>query len=135
MNNLEIVLDFSKDVPIYEQIETQIRDAILSGRLAPGASIPSMRSLAKMLRVSVITVQKAYENLKKEGYIDSAVGRGTVVKAASHERELEARRKELEEHLQKAIRLAASLGMDGQDLKNLLDLLGEEADGRHDPDA
>lgn len=64
---------------IYLQIENQIKDQILKGELSPGTPLPSMRSLAKDLRVSVITVQKAYENLSREGFITTGVGRGTFV--------------------------------------------------------
>lgn len=128
MEDLEIVLNLSGDVPIYEQIETQIRDQILSGRLKAGQSIPSMRALAKLLHVSVITVQKAYENLRHDGFIESMVGRGTVVAAVSYERQLEEKRRELEHCLEQAVALAKICSLDVQELKNLLDLFYEESE-------
>lgn len=126
MDQLEIALSLKGETPIYEQIETQIKDQILSGKLDPGQSIPSMRTLAKLLRVSVITVQKAYENLKREGFIESVVGRGTIVATVSHERHLEEKRKELQETLEKAIGQAKPLGLSLQELQDLLAMLYEE---------
>lgn len=126
--DLEIILSFHGDVPIYEQIETQIREGILNGSLPPGSAIPSMRTLAKMLKVSVITVQKAYENLKTAGLIVSAVGRGTVVAAMSREALTESRRQELEEALQHSIQLAKSCNLSAKELLDLLALLCQEDD-------
>lgn len=124
--DLEIVLRPGGDTPIYEQIEEQIRSAIISGRLTPGTAIPSMRALAKMLRVSVITVQKAYENLKHQGYIESAVGRGTVVAQVSRQTLLETRRQELEALLTQAVSLARDCGMDLEELSSALALIYKE---------
>lgn len=76
---MTIFISQSSSTPIYAQIESQIRDQILSGTLSPGTALPSMRTLAKDLRVSVITVQKAYENLTRDGFITTGVGRGTAV--------------------------------------------------------
>lgn len=124
--DLEIVLRPGGDTPIYEQIEEQIRSAIISGRLTPGTAIPSIRALAKMLRISVITVQKAYENLKHQGYIESAVGRGTVVAQISRQTLLETRRQELEALLTQAVALARDCGMDLEELSSALALIYKE---------
>ena len=75
----------SSDTPIYEQIENQIKTQILSGLLPPLSPLPSMRTLAKDLRVSVITVQKAYENLTRDGFITTGVGRGSFVATVTKE--------------------------------------------------
>ncbi len=123
---LEIVLSFKGDVPIYEQIETQIRSQILSGALEAGEAIPSMRSLAKMLKVSVITVQKAYENLKNDGWIESVVGRGTVVAKLNREARNQALQVELEEKLCEAIDQSKACGLGLEDLIGLLRLLYED---------
>lgn len=123
MESLEIALSLKGDVPIYEQIETQIKDQILSGQLVPGQSIPSMRTLAKLLRVSVITVQKAYENLKRAGFIESAVGRGTIIAQVSQERRLEEKRKEVEASLEETIKRAKALDFSLSQLHELLDSL------------
>ena len=76
---MTLFISAQSDDAIYSQIENQIKNQILEGELAPGSPLPSMRVLAKDLRVSVITVQKAYENLSREGYITTGVGRGTFV--------------------------------------------------------
>lgn len=76
---MTLFVSYSSQEPIYSQIENQIKTAILKGELAPGTPLDSMRVLAKNLRVSVITVQKAYENLARDGFITTGVGRGTFV--------------------------------------------------------
>ena len=76
---MTLFISAQSDDASYSQIENQIKNQILEGELAPGSPLPSMRVLAKDLRVSVITVQKAYENLSREGYITTGVGRGTFV--------------------------------------------------------
>lgn len=76
---MTLFVSYSSQEPIYSQIENQIKTAILKGELTPGTPLDSMRVLAKNLRVSVITVQKAYENLARDGFITTGVGRGTFV--------------------------------------------------------
>lgn len=124
--DLEIILKPGSDTPIYEQIEEQIRAGVISGTLMPGTPIASIRALAKMLRVSVITVQKAYENLKRQGYIESVVGRGTVIAQVSRQTLLETRRQELESVLEQAVRLSRDCGMDLPDLISALELMYKE---------
>lgn len=124
---LEIVLNANGETPIYEQIETQIKDQIVAGRLKSGDSIPSMRALAKMLLVSVITVQKAYENLKREGWIESMVGRGTIVAWIDEDRIRKEKRNELEDEIREVLALSQILGMTKSELIDLiLDLDQEE---------
>lgn len=123
----EIVLNANGETPIYEQIETQIKDQIVAGRLKSGDSIPSMRALAKMLLVSVITVQKAYENLKREGWIESVVGRGTIVAWIDEDRIRKEKRNELEDEIREVLALSQILGMTKSELIDLiLDLDQEE---------
>lgn len=107
--NLEIIVSSRKAVPIYEQIETQIEDAILNGVLKEGEVIPGIRTLAKMLRVSVITVQKAYENLNRKGLIFSAAGRGTMVAAVDQKAMMETRLAQLDDLLQQSADLAKAM--------------------------
>ena len=80
---MEIFLQLRSKVPIYEQIVTQVKQLILNGTLQDGEPIPSMRALAKTLQISVITVQKAYEELQRNGLIESLAGRGTFINAPS----------------------------------------------------
>ena len=83
---MTLIISNSSEDAIYIQIENQIKDQILKGELSSGTPLPSMRVLAKDLRVSVITVQKAYENLSREGYITTGVGRGTFVSEIKEEK-------------------------------------------------
>ena len=78
---MEIIISNNANKPIYEQITTQIKAMIMSGELQAGDALPSMRSLAKSIHVSVITVQKAYEDLQRDGFIETTVGRGSFVSA------------------------------------------------------
>lgn len=76
---MEIIISNNKSKPIYEQITSQIKAAIMSGEMQPGEMLPSMRALAKSLHISVITAQKAYEDLQRDGFIETVTGRGTFV--------------------------------------------------------
>ena len=78
---MEIIISNNANKPIYEQITSQIKAMIMSGELQAGDAIPSMRSLAKSIHVCVITVQKAYEDLQRDGFIETTVGRGSFVSA------------------------------------------------------
>ena len=96
---MEIVISNSTSKPIYEQITSQIKEMIMNGELKTGDPIPSMRSLARTIHVSVITVQKAYEDLQRDGFIETTVGRGSFVAARNKEFIQEEQRKKIEEHL------------------------------------
>ena len=82
---MEIIISNNANKPIYEQITSQIKAMIMSGELQTGEAIPSMRALAKSIHVSVITVQKAYEDLQRDGFIETTVGRGSFVSAQNKE--------------------------------------------------
>lgn len=99
---MEIIISNNANKPIYEQITTQIKAMIMSGELQAGDAIPSMRSLAKSIHVSVITVQKAYEDLQRDGFIEATVGRGSFVSARNKEFYQEEQQRIAEEHLQAA---------------------------------
>lgn len=99
---MEIIISNNANKPIYEQITTQIKAMIMSGELQAGDAIPSMRSLAKSIHVSVITVQKAYEDLQRDGFIETTVGRGSFVSARNKELYQEEQQRIAEEHLQAA---------------------------------
>ena len=83
---MDILINNSSPVALYEQIETQIKNQILNGNLKPGDPLPSIRTLAKELKVSIITSKRAYEELEKEGFIETVVGKGTFVSASNSER-------------------------------------------------
>ena len=124
---MEIFLQLRSKVPIYEQIAAQVKQLVLSGALKDGEPIPSMRTLAKTLKVSVITVQKAYEDLQLEGFIDSLVGRGTFARTP----DMEGVRREylaaIKTHVDKIAKLAKDSGVTTQEIIELIKVaLGED---------
>ena len=128
---MEIIISNSTSKPIYEQITSQIKQMIMSGELKSGESIPSMRSLAKSLHISVITVQKAYEDLQKDGFIETTVGRGSFVRADNKEYIQEEKQREIESCLQKAIELSKENGISLSKLIELLNIFYEEEKVQH----
>lgn len=123
---MRIVISNNSELPIYEQICRQIRDGIVTGELVPGASLPSIRSLASDLQVSVITTKRAYEELEKDGFIETVPGKGSFV--APHNQELlrEKRMSIIEEKLAQLVQESKRLGISREDLRRILDLLYEE---------
>lgn len=108
---MEIIISNNANKPIYEQITSQIKAMIMSGELKTGESIPSMRTLAKTIHVSVITVQKAYEDLVRDGFIESVVGKGSFVSAQNKDFMLEEQQRIVEEHLGNAVEVAKTSGI------------------------
>ena len=108
--------------PIYEQITTQVKAMIISGELKAGDAIPSMRALAKSIHVSVITVQRAYEELQRDGFIETTVGRGSFVSAQNKEFYQEEQQRIAEEHLQIAAEIGRTNRISLEKLKELLAL-------------
>lgn len=123
---MELIIRNSTNQPIYDQIYSQIKAQILSGALAPGEALPSIRALAKDLKISVITTKRAYDELEAHGFIYTMAGKGCFVADNNLEILREQRRRELETHLTAALELANSCGLTRQDLKQMLDLLSEE---------
>lgn len=119
---LEIIISNNSPKPIYEQIFSQIKSLIMSGELPVGEALPSMRGLAKTLQVSVITVQKSYDELHKVGLIETTQGRGCFVSAQNKELVREEKQKELEELLEKVVDMAKENGIEYKTLQELLDL-------------
>ncbi|MEE0546354.1 MAG: GntR family transcriptional regulator [Peptococcaceae bacterium] len=112
--------------PLYEQIVTQIKAQIMSGELQAGEALPSIRSLAKSLHISVLTVQKAYDALQQDGFIETTAGKGCYVSAQNQDFYLEEQQKRIEEHFTAAIEIARESGIDLDHLTGLLTLLYEE---------
>lgn len=123
---MEIIISNNADMPIYEQITSQIKVMIMNGELQAGDSIPSMRALAKSIHVSVITVQKAYEDLQRDGFIETMVGRGSFVSAQNKEFYQEEQQRRAEEHLQKAAAIGRTSGIPVEKLVELLRLFYQE---------
>ncbi|MEF9952308.1 MAG: GntR family transcriptional regulator [Clostridium sp.] len=123
---MEIIISSNTSKPIYEQITSQIKALIMSGELKTGDSIPSMRSLAKTIHVSVITVQKAYEELTRDGFIETTVGKGSFVAAQNRDFIQEQQQKKIEEHLAQAVDIARTNGIKLEKLTELLRIFYEE---------
>lgn len=117
---MEIIISNNKSKPIYEQITSQIKAAIMSGEMQPGEMLPSMRALAKSLHISVITAQKAYEDLQRDGFIETVTGRGTFVADSNKDFFQEEKLRNAEEKLQEAAEIGRSSGIS---LKKLIELL------------
>ena len=117
---MNIIISNNRDKPIYEQIVSQIKNMIMSEELLAGDSLPSMRSLAKSIHVSVITVQRAYEELQRDGFIETEIGRGTYVLARNKEFYKEQQQKRIEKYMQLAIEAAKENAMP---LEKLIDIL------------
>lgn len=123
---MELFINNHASKPIYEQISDQIKALIMSGELQSGEAIPSIRSMAKSLHISVLTVQKAYDKLQADGFIETTAGKGCFVSSQNQDFYLEEQQKKIEEHFNDAIEIARSSGIKLDKLIGLLSLLYEE---------
>ena len=123
---MNIIISNSGGTPIYEQIASQIKSAILSGQLKEGDALPSMRLLAKELRISVITTKRAYEELEREGFIVSMTGRGSFVAGVGTELIREQHLRRVEELLREAAREAALCGLSSREFMEMASLVTEQ---------
>ena len=126
---MDIILSNQSGKPIYEQICEQIKSLIISGKLSEGDALPSMRLLAKELRISVITTKRAYEELEREGFLYSVPGKGSCVAGKNMEFVREEQLRKLEEHLNKAVEIARMCGMSQKELCTTIAILFEENQG------
>ncbi len=125
---MEIIISSNTSKPIYEQITSQIKAMIMRGDLQTGDPVPSMRALAKSIHVSVITVQKAYEDLQRDGFIETTVGRGSFVSAQNRDFFQEEQQRKAEQHLQEAADIARSSSIPLSKLLELLTIFYQEAE-------
>ena len=123
---MELFINNHASVPIYEQISSQIKGLIINGELKAGEALPSIRGLAKSLHISVLTVQKAYDVLQTDGFIETTAGKGCFVSAQNQDFYLEEQQKKIKEHFAEAIEIAKVSGIKLDKLKSLLELLYEE---------
>ena len=123
---MKIIINNSSMQPIYEQIVAQFKAAIMKGELKEEAMLPSVRSLAKELKVSALTVKKSYDALEEEGFVITVHGKGSVVTCASQELMMEEKRKEVEAGLEEAIRKGRSLGMSDQEITDVFMIVLED---------
>ena len=123
---MNIYISNADGSPIYQQIVDQVKAQIISGELKEGEALPSMRLLAKELRISVITTKRAYEELEREGFLVSYTGKGSFVAAPNRELIKEQKRRAVEDCLEQAVREARACGLGFPELSEMLALLMEE---------
>ena len=123
---MEILISNHSDKPLYEQISSQIKAQIMDGTLSPGQALPSMRALARDLHLSVITVQRAYEDLTRDGFLETVTGKGSFVAAQNTTFIREEQLRLAEEHLQQAAQIGRSHGISYEQLAKILRLFYEE---------
>lgn len=123
---MKIIISNSSMSPIYEQLVEQIKALIINGELNENDILPSVRSLSKELKISALTVKKAYDYLEEEGFTITVHGKGTYVAAANQELMLEEHRKEVEADFEKAIQKGRKCGMSKEEIKDLFNLIWEE---------
>ncbi len=125
---MEIIISNASNKPIYEQITDQVKAAILAGELAEGEQLPSIRTLANSLRVSVITTKRAYTDLEAAGFIETVQGKGSFVAGGNMELIREERMRGVESLLTRAIADGRAAGLSDGELKEMFDLLMESDD-------
>ena len=123
---MDIIISNSSGVPIYEQIEEQIKSQIMTGELTEGDVLPSMRVLAKELKISIITTKRAYEDLERDGFIESVTGKGSYVKGINSDMLRENMKFAIEELLEAAVDKAFLGKVTFEELSEMLKLLYEE---------
>ena len=122
---MQIIIQNSSQMPIYEQITRQIKEQIAGGLLLMGAPLPSVRALAKELKISALTVKKAYDSLEQEGFITTVHGKGSFVAGVGKNLLDEESKRELERRMEEVTMMARRIGVDKEELKSLIDLLME----------
>ena len=123
---MDIIISNSSQKPIYEQITAQLKSMILSGALQEGDALPSMRVLARDLRISVITTKRAYEDLERDGFIETVAGKGCFVAGRNMELLREEQLRRAEEYLQNAVNIARTSGITQSELIEILKLIYTE---------
>lgn len=129
---MDIIITNQSDRPIYEQIMDQIKAQIMNGELKEGDALPSMRLLAKELRISIITTKRAYEELEREGYIESYTGKGSFVKGVNHEMVKESVMFEIENLMEEVLEKAALAKVPFDELVERMKLLYEDKESQSD---
>lgn len=123
---MEIIISNANGEPIYAQIYNQIKSCIISGELSEGDLLPSIRALAKDLRISVITTKRAYDELEKDGFIHTVAGKGCYVAPKNTELLREGNLKQIEQHMREIIRLAATNKIDKAELAEMFEVIEME---------
>ncbi|MFK7953100.1 MAG: GntR family transcriptional regulator [Ekhidna sp.] len=125
---MKVIISNSSSEPIYEQIGKQIKSQIIAGDLEEGGPLPSIRKLAKELHISVITTKRAYEELEKEGFIDTVAGKGTFVAIQNKEMLREKKMKSIEDQMTETVTEAQKMGISLAELQEMLNILFNDND-------
>lgn len=120
---MDIILSNTSGKPIYTQIADQVKEQIMTGALVPGEALPSMRLLARELRISVITTKRAYEDLERDGFLENVPGKGCFVAPQNRELLREAQLRRVEERLTQAVEEARKGGLSLAELQEMLNIL------------
>lgn len=123
---MNLIINNSSMQPIYEQIVGQVKEKIMNGELKQEEALPSVRTLSKELRISALTVKKAYDTLEQEGFVVTVHGKGSFISCMNQNLMLEEKKKEVESAFEEAIRKGRSCGMTTEDIRELFDLMMEE---------
>jgi DNA-binding transcriptional regulator YhcF (GntR family) len=124
--NLNIIISNTSEIPIYQQLKNQIKEAILSGEIQDGELLPSIRNLANETKVSVLTTRRAYDELELEGFIKTVHGKGTFAISNNLELLKEVRLRQVEEKLIEAYQIGKAIGVTQEDMQTMMDILYEE---------
>lgn len=127
LTTMNLIINHSSMQPIYEQIVNQIKDKIMHGELLEETMLPSVRTLAKDLKVSALTVKKAYDQLEEEGFVNTVHGKGSFVACANQAQMLEEKKKEVESEFEQTIKKARSCGMEDTEIRELFEIVLEES--------
>lgn len=123
---MHIIINNSSMIPIYEQVLDQIKKDIISGELAEGEVLPSVRALSNELKISALTVKKAYDRLEEEGFVKTVHGKGTYVTPTDQSIAMEARRKNVEDAFAVAVEKAREVGMTVEEIRDIFEIMLEE---------
>lgn len=123
---MELIINNASMIPIYEQLVDQLKNQIISGKLQEMEALPSVRTLSGTLKISALTVKKAYDKLEEDGFVVTIHGKGTYVAPTNRALAMEARRKTVEEDFAKAIEKARSVGMSADEIREIVKILLEE---------
>ena len=123
---LNLIINHTSMEPIYEQIVAQIKAEVIEGRMTAGDALPSVRVLSRELKISALTVKKAYDNLEEEGLIVTVHGKGSFIAAANQELLMEERRKELEKELEAAVQKARTGGLTAKEIRESFEIIMED---------
>lgn len=123
---MNLIINHTSMEPIYEQIIAQIKAEVIEGRMTAGDALPSVRTLSRELKISALTVKKAYGNLEEEGLIVTVHGKGSFIAAANQELLMEERRKELEKELEAAVQKARTGGLTAKEIRESFEIIMED---------